>query len=83
MGSYQGIGSKDAAGRPVGLCPEWDSVNETSEIIDELVAGLEFAVRYLEHPDITVMPFAMNSQCAADRAHRAIERARAYGRKEE
>ena len=38
----------------------------------ELVAVAELALRYLEHPDITEIPFAVPSQSVADRLEAAI-----------
>ena len=40
--------------------------------VPALVAALELAVRYLEHPDVKALPFAMRSAHAAERARAAL-----------
>ena len=39
---------------------------------DELVAELKLALRYLEHPDVQAIPFAMRASTVADRIHRTL-----------
>ena len=39
---------------------------------DELLAELKLALRYLEHPDVQAIPFAMRSSTVVDRIHRTI-----------
>jgi len=43
----------------------------------ELLAALELAVHYLDHPDIRAMNFAMRSEVASVKAHVAIAKAKA------
>ena len=38
----------------------------------ELLAALELAVKYLDHPDVQAIPFALHAECAANRAREAI-----------
>ena len=41
-----------------------------------LLEALELAVRYLEHPDVTALPFALPVTNASRMAHAAIEAAK-------
>ncbi len=41
-----------------------------------LLEALKLAVRYLEHPDVLALPFALSAECAANRARDAIEAAK-------
>ena len=40
----------------------------------ELLEVLDLAVRYLEHPDVKAIPFALPSECVANRARAIIEK---------
>lgn len=42
----------------------------------DLLAVLELAVKYLDHPDIKAMPFAVRAETVANRAHAAITKAK-------
>ncbi len=44
--------------------------------IEKLVASLELAASYLDHPDVKAMPFALPSEAVANRARAAIEKAK-------
>lgn len=37
------------------------------EVVQEMIAGLNFALRYLEHPDVQAIPFACRAQTAANK----------------
>ena len=41
----------------------------------ELLAMLKLAVKYLDHPDVQTIPFALHADCAASRVHAAIAKA--------
>ena len=41
-----------------------------------LLEAMKLAVRYLEHPDVQALPFALSAECAANRARDAIEAAK-------
>ena len=59
---------------------QFDTVNEANaEFIvtacnshDELIAELKLALRYLEHPDVQAIPFAMRASTVTDRIHRTL-----------
>ena len=42
----------------------------------ELLAALQLALRYLEHPDVQAIPFALHASVPAERARRAIAKAK-------
>lgn len=45
------------------------------DLICELVEALKLSLRYLEHPDVDAMPFALPASGAALRVRGAIQRA--------
>ena len=47
----------------------------------DLLSALQLAVKYLEHPDVQSIPFALNASAAADRANNAITKAMGAGDK--
>ena len=59
---------------------QFDTENETNAKFiaaacnshDELVGELQLALRYLEHPDVQAIPFAMRASTVADRIHRTL-----------
>jgi len=44
---------------------------------EELVSALELALRYLDHPEVVTIPFAMPVTSAIDRARAALSKSRA------
>ena len=42
---------------------------------DDLLEALKLAVRYLEHPDVQRIPFALHASAPLERARAAIEKA--------
>ena len=59
---------------------QFDTANEANAAFiitacnshDELLAELKLALRYLEHPDVQAIPFAMRASTVADRIHRTL-----------
>lgn len=47
----------------------------------DLLSALQLAVKYLEHPDIQTIPFALSASVAVDRANAAIAKATGAGDK--
>jgi hypothetical protein len=46
-----------------------------AETIKELSASLELAIRYLEHPDVQAMPFALHPSAVVERAKAVLNKA--------
>jgi len=50
-----------------------DQVCERKKLSKKVLGLLDLAARYLEHPDVVAMPFAMNSKVVAKRIRKITE----------
>jgi hypothetical protein len=50
-------------------------ITEQADTIKELSASLELAIRYLEHPDVQAMPFALHPSAVVKRAKAILSKA--------
>jgi hypothetical protein len=50
-----------------------DQVCERKKLSKRVLGLLELAAKYLEHPDVVTMPFALNSKVVAKRIRKIME----------
>ena len=51
------------------------TITAQAKTIKELSASLELAIRYLEHPDVQAMPFALHPSAVVERAKAVLQKA--------
>lgn len=71
------IDPEDEAESRLATNPE-PSIPDPDTLITELLARLGQALRYLEHPDVAAMPFAIPTEVCARHCKEAIDNATAY-----